>query len=78
MERECGIRKRWTWSMDSAKEIVVEIMLEERRRLIETLRSLAHERLFLLKMKRLYASKTVTSHLPIDNGFICMTPFHAT
>ena len=52
--------------MDSAKEIVIEIVLEERMRLIETLRTLAHERLFLLKMKRLYASKNFISLLPAE------------
>jgi len=83
IEKECGIRKRWTWSMDSAKEIVIEIVLEERMRLIETLRTLAHERLFLLKMKRLYANgqklaKTLATSISKKNHNITavLTPFN--
>ena len=57
MEKSLGISRRWTWSVQAAREIVIRVILNERSQIIETLRTLAHERKFLLRMKQLYASK---------------------
>ena len=57
IEKECGIAKRWDWSSNAAKAIAIDIIETERGELIESLRTLAHKRKFLLQMKNLYASK---------------------
>lgn len=65
LEKQCAIKQRWNWSNETAKKIVLDLILAERKELVETLRTLAHERKFLLKMKRLYASM---SFLEINNN----------
>eukprot|EP00794_Sanderia_malayensis_P001045 gene1045-371_t len=52
----CGIKNRWTWKVDSAKKIAIKVALDEGQKFLESLRTLAQERKFLLKMKRLYAT----------------------
>eukprot|EP00794_Sanderia_malayensis_P005106 gene5106-5754_t len=85
VEKSCGIKNRWTWKVDSAKKIAIEVVLDERQKVIESLRTLAHERKFLLKMKRLYANgqklaKTLAISIGKKNKSISdiLVPFNRT
>lgn len=54
-EKKHNVLQRWDLASKTAKDLLQEVIEEERQELVRNLRVLAYERLFLIDLKRKYA-----------------------